>query len=137
MARREIDDMRAALEALRKTNAESFGALLPRLTEAVEALERATAFMWKTLQTQPEDALAGAAPYLRLFALARGGTALARGALAALRLASDGESDPALAARIATARFFAEHVASEAGGLELSVLHGAGSVNAGAFALAQ
>jgi hypothetical protein len=134
--KRESDDMRAALEALQKTNAESFGNLLPRLSEAVEALERATVFMQEAAQGHPEDALAGATPYLRLFALARGGTALARGALAARRLACDGDTDPALAARIATARFFAENIATSAGGLELSVRLGAGSVAAGAFALA-
>lgn len=134
--KREVADMRAALEALHKTNADSFGDLFPRLSEAVEALERATAFIMKILPTNPEDALAGATPYLRLFAVARGGAALARGALAAHRLACQGETDPALAARIATARFFAENIASGAGGLELSVVHGAGSVNAGAFALA-
>jgi len=134
--KREIDDMRNVLEALQKTNAESFGEMAPRLLEAVAALERATAFMLNALLTQPEDALAGATPYLRLFAYARGGSTLARGALAAHRLACDGATDPALAARIATARFFAENIATGAGGLELSVVHGAGSVNAGAFALA-
>ncbi len=132
--KREIDDMRAVLEALQMTKAESFGAMALRMGEAVAALERATGFMLKTSASRMEDALAGAAPYLRLFALARGGTALARGALAAHRLAG-GETDPALAARIATARFFAENIATEAGGLELAVLHGGDSVNAGAFAL--
>ena len=82
-----------------------------------------------------DDALAGATPYLRLFAYARGGTALARGALAAHRLSLAGNSDSALPARIATARFFAENIAVGAGGLERDVTRGAGSVLAGAAAL--
>ena len=85
--------------------------------------------------TRQNDALAGATPYLRLFAIARGGTALARGALAAHRLSLMGNSDSALPARIATARFFAENIAVGAGGLERDVTRGAGSVHASAAAL--
>jgi acyl-CoA dehydrogenase len=50
--------------------------------------------------------------------------------MAALRLAGDG-ADPA--ARIATARFFAENLAVQAGGLERSITSGAASVTADAF----
>jgi acyl-CoA dehydrogenase len=133
---REIADMRGVLDALQKTNAEGFGEMEGRLFEAVEAFERATLFMAEAARAAPDDALAGATPYLRLFGLARGGTALARGALAAQQSLGDGASDPFLATQIATARFFAEHIASGATGLELSVTRGAGSVHAGSFALA-
>lgn len=136
VVRREIADMRSVIEALRESNAVSFGEMPSCLAEAVEALERATAFMLEALPAHPEDALAGATPYLRLFGLARGGTALARGALAAHRLASAGDSDPALPARIATARFFAENTATGACGHEREVTRGAGSVHAGAAVLA-
>ena len=70
-------------------------------------------FMLDASTTRASDALAGATPYLRLFALARGGTALAKGALAAHRLLAGGDSDPVLPGRIATARFFAENIASQ------------------------
>ena len=133
--RLEIAEMRKTIEALRQTNADAFGEMGLRVDEAVAALERATAFMLEAAKTSPEDALAGATPYLRLFGCALGATALARGALAAHRLSSAGDNDPALSARIATARFFAENIATGAGGLELSVTRGAGSVHAGAFAL--
>ncbi|MGH6863859.1 MAG: acyl-CoA dehydrogenase, partial [Methylocella sp.] len=134
---REIADMRAAAGALRESNAENFGEMEPCLAEAVDALERATAFMLDASTTRLGDVLAGATPYLRLFALARGGTALARGALAAHRLSAAGNSDTTLAARIATARFFAENIAAGAGGLEREVTRGAGSVHAGAAVLRQ
>ncbi len=133
--RREIADMRATVDAVRQTNVEAFGAMGQRLEEAVAALESATAFMITASKTAPNDALAGATPYLRLFGLARGGAALAAGALAAHRLAAENK-DPALAARIATARFFAEHIAVGAGGLELEITEGAASVHAGSFTLA-
>ncbi|MGO9719307.1 MAG: acyl-CoA dehydrogenase [Methylocella sp.] len=137
VVRREIADMRASVAVLRQSNAAAFGEMEPCLTEAVDALESATNFMLDAGATRPEDALAGAAPYLRLFAFARGGTALAKGALAAHRLALLGDSDPVLPARIATARFFAETIATGAGGLARDVTHGAGAVHAGAAAFCQ
>jgi alkylation response protein AidB-like acyl-CoA dehydrogenase len=132
---REIADMRRVLDVLQKSNADGFGEMEGRLFEAVEALERATLFMLEATKTAPDDVLAGATPYLRLFGLARGGTALARGALSAWQSLGNGASDPPLATRIATARFFADHIASGATGLELSVTRGAASVHAGQFAL--
>ena len=58
-------------------------------------------------------------------------TLLAREALAAAR-AGDG-ADPT--ARIAITRYFAEHLAVAAGGLERGVVDGAGSINAADAAL--
>ena len=80
-----------------------------------------------------EPALAGATPYLRLFALAAGGALLAQEALAAKRIAENGAD---AAARIAIARFFAENLAVQAGGLERTVVEGADSVNRADAALA-
>ncbi|HEY8006989.1 MAG TPA: acyl-CoA dehydrogenase [Methylocella sp.] len=133
--RREIAHMRESLAAAGEINAESFGDMKTCLGDAVDSLERATLFLLEASKTRPNDALAGATPYLRLFALARGGTALAKGALAAQRLSAAGSRDPALAARIATARFFAENIAAGAGGLEQAVTRGAGSVHTAATAL--
>jgi hypothetical protein len=66
--------------------------------------------------------MAGAAPYLRLFGLAAGGVYLARGALAAARDGGQGQVQP-----IALARFFAENLATAAGGLKDTVVGGADS----------
>jgi acyl-CoA dehydrogenase len=133
--RREIADMRKSLAAAGEINAESFGDMHQCLLDAVDSLERATNFLLEASKTRPNDALAGATPYLRLFALARGGTALAKGALAAQRAAAAGSSNPAMPGRIATARFFAENIATGACGLEREVTRGAGSVHAAAAAL--
>jgi acyl-CoA dehydrogenase len=98
----------------------------------LDSLERATA--WLQARPGEEAALAGATPYLRLFATAAGGALLAEEALAASRLPADTAADPA--ARIAIARFFAEHVAVQARGLERTVIEGADSVIAADAALA-
>jgi butyryl-CoA dehydrogenase len=126
--RAEIADMRSTLWELRASNVPAFGKTAQRLTEAVDSLERATDFMLRALGSNVEAALAGATPYLRLFGLARGGVSLAATALAAHKLAQSGESDPAHAARVATARFFAENVAVGAPGLEATVVEGAESL---------
>jgi hypothetical protein len=74
------------------------------------------------MRQQGDTALAGATPYLRLFANTAGGALLAREALAA-RLSADA------GARVATARFFAEHMVPAAASLEREVVEGAGSIN--------
>jgi acyl-CoA dehydrogenase len=109
-----------------------FGATGARLGETAASLERATDWLLGRPQNNPEAALAGATPYLRLFATAAGGALLAEEALAATRLAGNDNAQ----ARIAIARFFAENLAVQAGGLERAVLEGAESVNGADAALA-
>ena len=135
--RRQIAAMRATLQRLVKEATPAFGSTGARLREAVESLDRATSFMLKAASgNQPEAALAGATPYLRLFALAQGGAGLAEAALAASGAAAAGDSDPAHPARIALCRFFAENVATAARGLEESVIFGAAFVEDAPLALA-
>ena len=102
-----------------------------RLAEAVDSLDRATTWLLSKVESEPQTALAGATPYLRLFGNAAGGCMLADEALAALRIAG---AEPA--ARVAIARFFAENIAVQASGLERTVIEGADSVNAADAALA-
>ena len=71
--------------------------------------------------------LAGATSYLRLFAYAAGGCMLAEEALAAARGANGAAS---AGDRIGIARFFAENMAVQAGGLEVCVTQSAESVTA-------
>ncbi len=135
--RRQIAAMRATLQRLVKDATPAFGSTGARLREAIESLDRATSFMLKAASgNQPEAALAGATPYLRLFALAQGGAGLAEAALAASAAAAAGDSDPAHPARIALCRFFAENVATAARGLEESVIFGAAFVEDAPLALA-
>jgi alkylation response protein AidB-like acyl-CoA dehydrogenase len=130
VVRAYLDELRDTVKAVQAANDPTFGATGARLAEAVESLDRATAWLLGKVESEPKAALAGATPYLRLFGNAAGGCMLADEALAALRL-SDGEP----AARIAVARFFAENIAVQASGLERSVTEGADSVNAADAAL--
>jgi len=122
-----LDDMRAVASALDADNDPGLGWAAVRLGDAVDSLARTTAWMIGQLGKQPEAALAGATPYLRLFGLASGGCLLAKQALSMKRLGEDA------AAALATARFFAEHVAVTACSLERAVVEGtAGVVDADA-----
>lgn len=128
-----IQGYRQAAQQARTINDPGFQRVGERLETAVDALERATDFMLANLKSAPNAALAGATPYLRLFALASGGAYLAEQALASRVALSVGESDPRHTTRIRDARFFAENLATAATGLESAVLDGADAINA-AFA---
>jgi butyryl-CoA dehydrogenase len=135
--RAQIAAMRAVAARLVKEATPAFGHTAPRLREAVESLDRATSHMLKALAgNAPDEALAGATPYLRLFALAQGGAALAQAALAANAALAAGDTDPGHPARIALCRFFAENIAIGARGLEETVLAGSGFVQDAPLALA-
>jgi hypothetical protein len=125
-----IGTLRHTADAVKAANDPAFGATGARLTEAIDCLQRATD--WLLAAPQSDAALAGATPYLRLFANAAGGSLLADQALAAARMASDGSA----ASAIALARFFAENIAVAAAGLERTVVEGGASVNTGEAALA-
>ena len=121
--RRELADMRAIVAEAAAIGRRDFNAMAKSLLEAVAALERATAFLLDRLSGAIPEALAGAMPYLRLFALARGGTGLA---LLALAVHREGDGDPA--GRITLANFFAQNIATGAAGLESAVMDGADTV---------
>ena len=115
-----IAELARTVEDVRASNRPEFGRMGDRLAEALAALAEASRWLGKTLSANPDAALAGAQPYLRLFGLTAGGVYLARAALAGLR---DSKAVGA-AAHIALARFFAENHVVAAGGLKDSIVSG-------------
>jgi len=126
-----LGELRGIVEAVNATNDPALGWSGVRLEEAVESLARATHWLLAKLDKETDEALAGATPYLRLFAVATGGCLLAQQALAALRLNAD--AGP----RVALARFFAENFAVQAGALERTVVEGAQGIVGADAVLAQ
>jgi alkylation response protein AidB-like acyl-CoA dehydrogenase len=118
-----LAELKATVMDVEASNRPEFGRMGQRMAEALAAFEKATAWMAEALARNPETALAGATPYLRLFGLAAGGHYLARCALAAAR---DGQG--ASPRSIALARFFAEHLSVASRGLAAAVTTGADSV---------
>jgi 3-(methylsulfanyl)propanoyl-CoA dehydrogenase len=127
--RRQIGAMRAIAGRLADADCPTLQAAAPQIAKAIKSLERATMFMLDALAgNSGEAALAGATPYLRLFATAHGGALLGASALAAHRAASAGDNDPANAGRVQVARFFADNIAPSAPGLADVVIGGAASL---------
>jgi hypothetical protein len=123
--RRVLESYRNIARRVAELNDASFGAVAGRLGDAIAAVERTSKHLLADLAARPDAALAGATPYLRLIGLTAGAAYLAEMALAA---DSMGAKDPANAARIATARFYAENILPAVAGLEHSIISGADSV---------
>ena len=119
----ELDATAAQLIA---SNVDGFKRMGEQVADANAALRKATVWLGSQLQTNPDKALAGATPYLRLFGIAAGGHYLGRGALMGAR---GGTSDAAWR-QIALAKFFADSVSPGAAGLAKTVMEGAGSIPA-------
>ena len=96
-----------------------------RLTEAHASLEQTTDWLLANAPADPNNALAGATPYLRMCGIVAGGWLLARSAQAAARGLDQGEGDAEfLRQRIVTARFYAEQLLPQAAGLAPAVTAG-------------
>ncbi|MDH3606538.1 MAG: acyl-CoA dehydrogenase [Acidimicrobiia bacterium] len=99
------------------------------LSASVADLTAAVLWLAEHGPNDPNDALAGATPFLRLMGTTLGGWYMARSALAARRQLATGTGDAAyLAAKVATARFYAEQLLPQTGGLLPQVKAGAGSL---------
>ncbi len=105
---------------------EDFAVIRANLTGAVDALVEATEWIMTNGLADPKQALAGATPYLTMFGQVTGGWLLARLALAAHEELEAGSGDTEfLAAKVVTARFYAEHHLPRVAGLLGSVRAGA------------
>ena len=82
----------------------------------------------RKIARDPAVVFAGAVPLLELMGIVAGGWQLARAALAAERRLAAGGEDAFLRTKIATARFFADHVLVKAPSLRDTVTTGGGSV---------
>jgi alkylation response protein AidB-like acyl-CoA dehydrogenase len=119
-----LEELAAIVKQVEASNDPAFGTTGAKLREALGSLERASRWLLERMASAPNDALAGATPYLRLFGSTLGGCLLAGEALAAK---GNGEAEPGR--YVAVARFFAENVTVQAGSLEKTVMDGADAVN--------
>ncbi|MCA1529037.1 acyl-CoA dehydrogenase [Bradyrhizobium yuanmingense] len=125
-----LDELSATVKQVEASNDPAFGTTGTKLREALEALTRTSKWLLERVASAPNDALAGATPYLQQFGATLGGCLLASEALAAK---AEGLGD---APRyVALARFFAENIAVQAGALERTVTESAESVAAADAAL--
>jgi len=102
-----------------------------RLAEATDAFEQVVDYMAANVKADIKGVFAGSVPYLKLAGIALGGWQMARAALAAERKLQAGDGDTGfLRAKIATARFFADHLLTQASGYRAAIVDGGASVMA-------
>jgi alkylation response protein AidB-like acyl-CoA dehydrogenase len=111
----EIDRTARELAASGDPSLKAIGA---RLTRAVASLHTALDWMVAAFNADTRAAHASAVPYLELWGLVVGGWQMGRAALAAARRLGEGSGDPVfLAAKIQTARYYADALLPQATGL--------------------
>jgi len=102
-----------------------------RLGAARLAFEQVVDFVVAESKANPNAVFAGSVPYLMLAGNLVAGWQMARSLLVAERLLADGVGDAAfLAAKVATARFYSDHLLSRAPGQRDAIVDGAESVTA-------
>jgi alkylation response protein AidB-like acyl-CoA dehydrogenase len=106
VARGFIAEMRETAREARSSNDKVLTGIGAALDDALDTLDKATDYMLANLKSAPNDCLAGASPYLRLFGTAAGGHYLAGAAL-------NGKN----AARLSLAQFYAANVLPSVHGL--------------------
>ncbi len=124
VVRKFIAEIEELANEAKQSNDASLGVIGNNLSDAAEHLSAATEWLLENVKSAPNDALAGATPYLKLFGIVAGGFYLAKGAVAAQAQLQDGDANY-LKTRIALARFFAENTLSTSAGLVAPCTRGA------------
>jgi alkylation response protein AidB-like acyl-CoA dehydrogenase len=119
-----LDELKSIVQQVETSNDPAFGTTGTKLRDALTSLERTSRWLLERVTSAPNEALAGATPYLRLFGATLGGCMLASEALAAR---GHHEADPQR--YVTLARFFAENISVQAGALEKTVMDSAEAVN--------
>jgi alkylation response protein AidB-like acyl-CoA dehydrogenase len=120
--RKLVPQLAASEDGNLKGIGEALGSAISRLEETVQ-------WVAKTYPANPAAVAAGSVYVLKLMGITVGGWMLAKSADIASAQLAKGEGDADfLKSKILTARFFAEHVMSQASSLSAVVTHGAGSV---------
>jgi alkylation response protein AidB-like acyl-CoA dehydrogenase len=122
-----IDEMHALSKSL--SGQAQLAALVPAFSAAIDALERAVGYVVETYATDIRAVSVGAVPMLKLLGIVAGGWQLLRSALISQGRLAAGGALPAdaefYAAKLSTARFYADYVLSQAAGLAHCIVHGA------------
>jgi alkylation response protein AidB-like acyl-CoA dehydrogenase len=128
-ARAFLAEVLATEAELARAPGDDLAVLARQLRTGREVLTTATETMVEMSAADPRRAAAGAVPYLRLLGVVAGGHFLGRGAMAASDALRRGDSDSAFyEARLVVARYFADHLLSQASALLHPIRDGATAV---------
>jgi len=127
--RRVIADMSALDGPLAGIVGAEFVAIRKALAEGVAAMSACVDYIVGHYGKETAKVAAGAVPFLKLMGIVSGGWQMARAALAADTRLKEGVGDGAFyRAKIATSRFYSEHVMPQAASLARTMLEGGASV---------
>ncbi|HKW36443.1 MAG TPA: acyl-CoA dehydrogenase [Burkholderiales bacterium] len=130
-AKAVVGEMRRVEADLGKAAGEDMAAIREAFSAALTATEECVSWMVITYGNDIKAAHAGAVPFLKLMGIVCGGWQLARSALIAQQRLSEGKGEKAFYdAKIKTARFYADHVLTQAPALRNAIVHGAPGVMA-------
>jgi 3-(methylthio)propanoyl-CoA dehydrogenase len=115
---------------LAKRDSAAARAMLKRLSAARLAFIEVVDFVAGNTKASPNAVFAGSVPYLMLAGNVMAGWQLARALLVAEELAAKGEDPAFMQAKIATARFYADHILSKVPAIRDAIVEGAESVTA-------
>jgi 3-(methylthio)propanoyl-CoA dehydrogenase len=119
-----LDEIAATADELVASDGD-LPAIGKHLSEAHATLRQTTDWLLAHGAADPDDALAGATPYLRMCGIVTGGWLLARSARAAVRALDERRGDAEfLGQKIVTARFYADQLLPQAAGLAPAVTAG-------------
>jgi hypothetical protein len=105
-------------------------AMLKRLSTARHAFLEVVDFVAGNTKASPNAVFAGSVPYLMLAGNVMAGWQMGRALLAAEELAAQGEDPAFMTAKVATARFYADHILSKVPAIRDAIVDGAESVTA-------
>jgi len=105
-------------------------AMAQRLKAAREAFVQVVDFIAANTRANPNAAFAGSVPYLMLAGNLIAGWQMGRALLVALSAQAQAQDAAFMAAKVVTARFYADHILSKVPGMAGSIVHGADSVTA-------
>ncbi len=124
-----IKQITNTVQALDEANAD-VSAIKQQLGRGIELLTEASQCIGMNALSDLNRAFACSVPYLRLWGVVAGGWQMARAAQISAAKIAAGTSDPFYAAKLGTARFYADHVLNTALALHHEIVHGSGSVMA-------
>jgi hypothetical protein len=126
-----IQMMRATEAELGKAQGEDLAAIKAELGRGIDAFEECVNWIVATFNSDIKAVHAGSVPYLMLTGIVTGGWQMARAALVvSKKLAAGGDDKDFYSGKLATAKFYAEHVLSRAPGIRDSIVRGAKDVMA-------
>jgi len=126
-----IAAMRVVEGELALAQGEELAAIRAALAAGVKAVEESVDWIVLAYASDVKAVHAGSVPFLKLMGVVCGGWQMARAALIAQKKLAAKEGDASFyQAKIATARFYADHVLAQAPGLRNTVVRGAAGVMA-------